>query len=117
MSFSQVIIIGHLGASPELKYTKNKVAILTLSVGTKERLRPSDDINKVAKTYWHKCQLWGKLAESFDTQLSKGDKVFIKGELTYDLWEDKSGRKHKDAILTVQHIEKMYYQNVTIDLG
>lgn len=117
MSFSQVIIIGHLGAVPELKYTKSKIPILTLSIGTKERVKPTDDINKVPKTYWHKCQLWGKLAESFATQLSKGDKVFIKGELTYDSWEDKSGRKHKDAVITIGHIEKMYYENVTIDLN
>lgn len=116
MSFSQVIIIGHLGAQPDLKYTKNQSAVLTLSVGTKERLKSSDDKNKVAKTYWHKCQVWGKLAESFDAQLSKGDKVFIKGELTYDTWEDRAGKKHKDTIINIQHLEKMYFENITLEL-
>jgi len=117
MSFSQTVITGFLGNETELKYTKNQKAILTISVGVKEQLRSTDNKEKQAKTYWHKCRCWGKWAENYKIQLKKGDKVFIKGTLIYDQWEDKAGRKHKDAVIEIEHLEKMYYENVTIDFS
>tara|TARA_Y100001936_G_C16073667_1_gene672517 strand:+ start:1215 stop:1571 length:357 start_codon:yes stop_codon:yes gene_type:complete len=117
MSFSQIIIVGHLGTDPELKYTKTQTPVINLSVGSHERLRPTDPIDKRPKTYWHKCRKFGKLAETYKSMLKKGDKVFLKGQLVYDSWEDRSGRHHKDAIIEIDYLEKMHYENVTIDLG
>ena len=76
MSFSQIIIVGHLGADPELKYTKTQTPVINLSVGSHERLRPTDPKDKKPKTYWHKCRKFGKLAETYKSMLKKGDKVF-----------------------------------------
>ena len=117
MSFSQIIIVGHLGADPELKYTKTQTPVINLSVGSHERLRPTDPTDKKPKTYWHKCRKFGKLAETYKSMLKKGDKVFLKGQLVYDSWEDRSGRHHKDPIIEIDYLEKMHYENVTIDLG
>ena len=116
MSFSQVVLIGYLGADPELKYTKNQNPVVTLSVGVSELPKKPGDDNPT-KTHWHKCRRWGLKAEAHKTQLKKSDKVFIKGELVYDTWTDKSGIKHKDAIIEIEHLEKMYYENITIDLN
>jgi single-strand DNA-binding protein len=117
MSMSQVIIIGHLGVTPELRYTKNSTAVLTLSIGVSEKLKPTDPKEKQPKTFWHKCRLWGNYASSMAPQLKKGDKIFVKGTLIYDAWEDKAGRHHKDAIVEVETLEKMYFENITIDMG
>lgn len=117
MSLSQAIIIGHIGNEPELKYTKNQTAVLTLSVGVLEKLLPTAPKDKKPKIYWHKCRRWGKLAEQYKPTLKKGDKVFIKGSLIYDTWEDKSGHYHKDAIIEIEHLEKMYFEQISIDLG
>ena len=117
MSFSQIIIVGHLGADPDLKYTKSQTPVINLSVGSHERLRSTDPKDKKPKTYWHKCRKFGKLAETYKSMLKKGDKVFLKGQLVYDSWEDRSGRHHKDAIIEIDYLEKMHYENVTIDLG
>ena len=117
MSFSQTILIGHLGADPELRYTKNQNPVVNLSVGVSERLPFNAPKDRKAKTFWHKCRRWGLQAESHSTKLKKGDKVFIKGTLVYDVWEDKSGYKHKDAIVEIEHLEKMYFENVTIDMN
>jgi single-strand DNA-binding protein len=117
MSFSEITIIGYLGSEPELKYTKNQKAVLNLSVGVGERVKRTDPKDKKAKTYWHKSRRWGEQAQKNKTDLKKGDKVFIKGHLVYDSWEDKAGRHHKDAVIEIDYLEKMYFENITINLG
>lgn len=117
MSFSEITIIGYLGSEPELKYTKNQKAVLNLSVGVGERIKRSDPKTKKAKTYWHKCRRWAEQAENSKAQLKKGDKVFIKGHLLYETWEDKAGRHHKDAVIEIDYLEKMFFENITINLG
>lgn len=117
MSFSETLIIGHLGAEPELKYTKNQNPILTMSIGVSERVKSTDPKDKKPKTHWHKCRRWGLQAENSANFLKKGDKVFIKGHLVYDTWEDKAGRHHKDAVIEIDYLEKMHYENITINLG
>lgn len=117
MSFSQVVIIGHLGADPDLRYTKNQKAVLNLSIGVQEKQnKEKTRMETKAKTHWHKCRVWGKLAESIKPTLKKGDKVFIKGTLIYDSWQDKTSKWHKDAIVEIEHLEKMYFENISIDL-
>lgn len=116
MSFSQIVIIGHLGNDPELRYTKNQNPVVNFSVGVPERLSMNAPKQKQPKTYWHKCRRWGKQAEQNQTMLKKGDKVFIKGTLVYDSWQDKADRWHKDAVIEIEHLEKMYFENMTIDL-
>ena len=116
MSFSQVIIIGHLGSDPELRYTKNQNAVVTFSVGVPEKLSYNAPKDKKPRTYWHKCRRWGKLAEQHQTMLKKGDKVFIKGTIVYESWEDKANRWHKDTIIEIEHLEKMYFEKMTIDI-
>jgi len=116
MSFSQTVLIGHLGADPDMKYTKNQTAILTLSIGVSESLPKSARLETKPKTHWHKCQAWGKRAETLAPSLKKGDKVFLKGTLTYDSWQDQSKKWHKDAIIKIEHLEKMYFENISIDL-
>lgn len=116
MSFSQVFIIGHIGNKPELKYTKNQKAVLNLSVGVSEKIPDHLPKNIKPKTFWHKCRKWGTYAEKLQPSLKKGDKVFIKGTLIYESWEDRSGNWHKNAIIEIEHLEKMYYENISIDL-
>ncbi|MBD65802.1 MAG: hypothetical protein CME62_11385 [Halobacteriovoraceae bacterium] len=116
MSFSQTLIIGHLGANPEMKYTKSSKAILTFSVGVAEYLPPSAPKDQKPKTHWHKCRVWDKRAETLQPQLKKGDKVFVKGTLVYDTWQDKANNWHKDALIDVHYLEKMYFENISIDL-
>lgn len=117
MSFCEVTLIGYLGVDPDLKYTKNQTPILTLSIGVSEKLRPTDSKEKKAKTHWHKCRTFGKYAEVLKPGLKKGDKVFIKGNLIYDTWEDQRNIKHKDAVIEIEMLEKMIFENITIDMG
>ena len=116
MNFSQIIIMGHIGNVPELKYTKNQKAILNISVGVSEVIPAHMPKDTKPKTHWHKCRKWGKAAESLQPSLKKGDKVFIKGTLIYESWEDRTGTWHKNAIVEIEHLEKMYFEHISIDL-
>lgn len=116
MSFSQIVLIGHIGNDPDLRYTKNQTAVVNFPVGVPERLSLQSAKDREPKTFWHKCRRWGKAAEQHKNSLKKGDKVFIKGTLVYDSWQDKADRWHKDAIIEIEHLEKMYYENISIDL-
>jgi len=116
MSFSQTVIIGHIGTDPELKYTKNQKAVLNISVGVSEYQSLDTPKDKKPKTHWHKCRVWDKKAEAIKPTLKKGDKVFIKGSLIYDTWQDKGNKWHKDAVIEIHHLEKMYFENISIDL-
>jgi len=85
-------------------------------VGVPEKLSLRAPMEQKPKTYWHRCRRWGKQAETLQPILKKGDKVFLKGTLVYDSWQDKAGNYHKDAIIEIEHLEKMYYENISIDL-
>ncbi len=116
MSFSQTVIIGHIGVDPIMKYTKNQKAVLNLSVGVSGTISPDAPIEQKPKTHWHKCRIWGARAEKHAPSLKKGDKVFIKGTLIYESWQDQTKKWHKDAIIEIEHLEKMYFEKITIDL-
>lgn len=89
---NRVIILGHLGNDPDLKYTQGGTAICTLSVATTD-VRKDRDGNKVENTAWHRVKLFGRLGEIAGEYLRKGRQVYIEGRLEYGSYE-KDGVKH-----------------------
>ena len=89
---NKVILIGNLGADPELRYTPSGAAVATLSVATNEVWKDNDG-NQQQRTEWHRVILWRKLAEVAGQYLSKGSQVYIEGRLQTRSWEDKDGVK------------------------
>ena len=89
---NKVILIGNLGADPELRYTPSGAAVATLSVATNEVWKDNDG-NQQQRTEWHRVILWRKLAEVAGQYLSKGSQVYIEGRLRTRSWEDKDGVK------------------------
>lgn len=80
-----VIVAGRLGSDPEMRYMPDGTAVTNFSVAT-DRYRGAD---KPVATIWYRCALWGKRAEAANEWLVKGQKVFIRGQLTPD-WETGS---------------------------
>ena len=91
-NINEVLIAGHLGADPEVKYTQSGRAVATLSVATSQSWKDKDG-NQHEKTEWHRIVLWGKLAERFQTNVVKGDVVWVRGMLETRSWDDKDGVK------------------------
>jgi single-strand DNA-binding protein len=89
---NKVILIGHLGKDPELKYLEGNIARLGLSLATTEVYR--DSTGKTAEhTEWHAVVLWRQLAENASKLLKKGSQVYIEGKLKTRHWVDKQGQK------------------------
>ncbi len=87
---NKVLLIGNLGADPEIRYTQNGTAVATFSLATTERRKGQDgQVQEV--TEWHRIVAWKRLAEICGEYLSKGSKVYIEGKLQTRKWKDQSG--------------------------
>lgn len=91
-SLNRVLLIGNLGADPELSYTPNGTAKTTMRLATRE-VWTGKDGQKGERTDWHRVVVWGRLAEICGQYLTKGRQVFIEGRLQTRSWEDREGNK------------------------
>ncbi|MCS7082568.1 MAG: single-stranded DNA-binding protein [Bacteroidetes bacterium] len=91
-SLNKVMIIGNLGADPELRYTPQGTAVCTIRVATNEVFKDSSG-QLQERTEWHSVVLWGRQAEIAAEYLRKGRKVFIEGSLQTRSWEDQAGNR------------------------
>jgi single-strand DNA-binding protein len=90
---NKVMIIGHLGRDPELRYTPSGRPVASFSVAT-SRSWTSSDGERREETEWFNIVAWGNLAEICKTHLSKGQQVYIEGRLQTRGWEDENGTRH-----------------------
>lgn len=93
-SVNKVILIGHLGADPELRYTQGGQAVASMRLATSESWTDRDG-QKQERTEWHSITVWGKQAESCAQHLAKGRQVFIEGRLQSREYEDREGVTRK----------------------
>ena len=91
-ALNRVLLIGNLGAEPELSYTPSGTAKATMRLATHETWTNKEG-EKGERTEWHRVIAWGRLAEICGQYLAKGRQVFIEGRLQTRSWEDKDGNK------------------------
>ncbi|HHR6393033.1 TPA: single-stranded DNA-binding protein [Providencia alcalifaciens] len=89
---NKVILIGHLGNDPEIRYMPNGGAVANLILATSESWRDKQSGEMREKTEWHKVIIFGKLAEVAGEYLKKGSQVYIEGSLQTRKWQDQSGQ-------------------------
>lgn len=91
---NKVIIIGNLGAAPEVRYTQNSTAVATISVATTETWKDKQTGEQREQTEWHRVVMYRRLAEIVGEYLRKGSKVYIEGKLQTRKWtgEDRVER-------------------------
>ena len=92
-SVNKVILVGRLGADPEVKHLQNDRAVCNLSVATSEQWKDKQSGQKQEKTEWHRVTVWGEQAENCGKFLAKGREVYIEGKLQTRSYE-KDGQKH-----------------------
>lgn len=90
MSINKAILVGRLGADPELRFTSEGKAVCSFSIATTERWSDENG-QKNEKTQWHRIVCWGVLAENCDRYLAKGREVYIEGRIQSREYEDKDG--------------------------
>ena len=103
-SVNKVLIIGYLGADPELRYTPSgNRAVCNLSVATSEAWKDKGG-QKQERTEWHRVQVWGDQTEACAKYLKKGSQAYIEGKLQTRQWEDKSGQKRYTTEIVASHV-------------
>ena len=90
---NKVLIIGNLGADPEIKYTQAGSPVANLSVATSERWKDKNTGEQKEQVEWHRVVIFGRLAEIAEQYLKKGSKIFVEGKLQTRDWEDSEGKK------------------------
>lgn len=90
MNVNKVILLGRLGAAPEMRYTPAGTAVASLRMATSKKVKGKDG-NYEEKTQWHNITAWATLAEACNKVLSKGSPVYVEGELEYQTFVKKDG--------------------------
>ena len=100
---NRVMLLGNLGADPELRSTSGGQAVLKLRLATTEsyldRNRTRQD-----RTEWHSIVVWGKRAEALSRILNKGSRLFVEGGLRTSSYEDREGNKRYKTEIHAQNI-------------
>jgi single-strand DNA-binding protein len=86
---NKVILLGNLGADPEVRSLPSGTKVANISIATSESY--VKDGEKVEQTEWHKVELWDKLAELAERYLAKGRTVYIEGKIRTNTYQDKDG--------------------------
>ncbi len=89
---NKVLLIGRLGANPEIRYTPEGNSVATFTVATNESYTNKNG-ERITQTEWHRVVVFGKLAEVVGEYYSKGKKVYVEGKLRTRQWEDRNGNK------------------------
>jgi single-strand DNA-binding protein len=89
---NRVILLGNLGADPELRMTNGGTAVLNLRMATSESYLDRNK-QRQERTEWHRVVIWGKRAEALGKIPTKGDRILIEGSLRTSSYEDRDGNK------------------------
>lgn len=100
---NRVMLLGNLGADPELRMTSGGQAVLKLRVATAETYLDRNR-NRQEKTEWHSVVVWGKRAEALGKILGKGSRIFIEGALRTSSYDDRDGNKRYKTEIVANNI-------------
>ena len=91
MAVNKVILLGNLGADPELRHLPNGTAVVQLRVATSERWRDKTTGETRERTEWHRVDFFDRQAEVIGEYFRKGSQIYVEGRLQTDKWQDKDG--------------------------
>jgi single-strand DNA-binding protein len=106
-SVNKVIIVGNLGADPEMRYTQNNTPVTTFRVATTDRWRDKGSGEMQERTEWHRVVAWGRLGEICGQYLRKGKQVYIEGRLQTRSWDDAEGQKRYMTEVVAQTMQML----------
>lgn len=92
---NKTILVGNIGQEPELRYTKSGIAVTTIRVATPTVRKVGDEYEE--DVTWHSVVLWRHLAEIVAEYASKGDQIYIEGQIRYRDYEGKDGTQYKNT--------------------
>lgn len=100
---NRVMLLGNLGADPELRMTQGGQAVLKLRLATSESYLDRNRVRQ-ERTEWHSVVVWGKRAEALGKILSKGSRIFVEGGLRTSSYDDREGHKRYKTEVVANNI-------------
>jgi single-strand DNA-binding protein len=100
---NRVMLLGNLGADPELRYTQGGQAVLHLRLATTESYLDRDRVRR-ERTDWHAVVVWGKRAEGLAKFLTKGSGLFVEGSLRTSSYDGKDGVKRYRTEINARNV-------------
>lgn len=105
-SVNKVILIGNLGADPEIRFTPNGAQVVSVNLATSEVWTDKSGERR-ERTEWHRLVLWRRLAEIAGQYLRKGSKVYVEGKLQTRTWDDPKGQRHYVTEVVVNELQML----------
>lgn len=97
---NKVILLGNLGADPEVKYLEGDKAVANISLATTESYMDKSG-NRVDQTEWHELEMWDGQAKTAEKWLKKGMQIYVEGKIKSDKWVDDQGQNRKKTKIRV----------------
>ena len=107
---NKAILIGNLGADPEVRYTQTGTAVANFNLATTEKWKKEDGSFE-EKTEWHRVVAFKRLGEICGEYLSKGSKVYIEGRIQTRQWDDKDGIKRYTTEIVAREMKMLSPKN------
>lgn len=102
---NKVILVGHLGKDPEVKYLDQNRAVANVTLATNERYTDRNG-NKVEQTEWHNLEMWDGLAKVAERYLHKGSLIYVEGKIKTEEWE-REGQKQRTTRIRVNTLNML----------
>lgn len=103
---NKVMLIGNVGADPQVKYLEQGVCVAQVRLATTERGYTLQNGTQVPdRTEWHTCIFWRKQAEVVEKYVHKGDKLYVEGKIQSRDWTDKQGISRKTVEIMAENLE------------
>ncbi len=106
MSVNKVILIGHLGKDPEVRYMPNGEAVANVSIATSENWKDKSG-EKQERTEWHNLVFYKRLAEIVGEYLKKGSQIYVEGRLQTRKWQTKEGQDRYTTEIIVNEMNML----------
>jgi single-strand DNA-binding protein len=103
---NKVILVGNLGANPEMRFTQGGQAVANLRLATTERWTDKNG-QKQEATEWHRIVVWGKQAEIVGQYLTKGRQVYVEGSIRTRQWQDQQGQKRYTTEIVARNVQML----------
>lgn len=105
---NKVMLIGNVGADPQVKYLDQGVCVAQLRLATTERGYTIQNGTQVPeRTEWHNCIFWRKLAETVEHHVRKGAKLYVEGKIQTRDYTDRQGISRRSIDIIVENMEML----------
>lgn len=104
---NKVILIGHVGGDPEVRYMPNGNAVASISLATTESWKDKQTGEKQERTEWHRVVCFNRLGEIAGEYVRKGSRIYIEGSLRTRKWQDQQGQDRYTTEIVASELQML----------